>query len=194
MKKIDFKKYFENVKIKHAFLMIMACLLFAVGFANYHPDKLETKEFAVVENENEDMIGDVELVSSGSVVENDTISLESHNDDYFGNIRIERDSMYSKMLDTYNKMLSNDKLAETQKSIAIKEIETITNNQNAIMIAENLIRNKGFEDVVILANSDIINVIVKSAVLSDEDIVKIQNVIEREFGVSLENVNISNKN
>ena len=62
------------------------------------------------------------------------------------------------------------------------------------MIAENLIKNKGFEDAVVLANEDVINVVVKSAALSNEDIGKIQNIIERQFGVSLENVNISNKN
>ena len=233
MKSFDFKKYFEKIKnveidklkLKQTSLIIIACLLFGIGFANYHPEKREdNKEFAVVENENTDMIGDVELVSSGSVVENETeneigsevgVALEGKNgekgeivenifeekmegekksqDDYFENIRIERDSMYSKMLETYHVMLENDKLAETQKSIAVTEIERITNNQNAIMIAENLIKNKGFEDAVILANVDMVNVIVKAAVLSNEDIGKIQNIIEREFKVSLENVNISNQ-
>ena len=91
-------------------------------------------------------------------------------------------------------IVDNEKLSETQKSIAIQEISQITKNQNAIMISENLIKNKGFEDAVVLANSDIINVVVKSAFLSNEDIVKIQNIIQREFEVSLENVNISNKN
>ena len=102
--------------------------------------------------------------------------------------------MYSRMLETYNKMIDNKNLAETQKSIAVQEIEKITNNQNSIMISENLIKNKGYQDAVVFANGDIINIIVKSPALSNEDIGKIQNIIEREFKVSLENVNISNKN
>lgn len=179
-------------KIKQISLIVLACMLFGLGFINYNfgNAKEDINEYAVVENENADMIGDVELVSSGAVVENETIV---QNTDYFDNIRIERDSMYSSMIDTYNKMIDNKNLAETQKSIAVQEIEKITNNQNAIMISENLIKNKGFEDAVVLANSDVINVIVKTSFLSNEDISKIQNIIEREFKVSLENVNISNK-
>lgn len=192
MIKINFEKL-NKEKVKQVSLIILACMLFGVGFLNYRSgtENLEDNEFAIVENENADMIGDVELVSSGSVVENETIA---ENTDYFDNIRIERDSMYASMIDTYNKMIDNKNLAETQKSIAVQEIEKITNNQNAIMITENLIKNKGFEDAVVLANSDVINVIIKVPVLSNEDIGKIQNIVEREFNVPLENVNISNKN
>ena len=209
MKKIDFKCYFKKINkdiFKQYTLVIMALLLFTLGFINYNPDYSEdANKIAVVENENADMIGDVELVSSGSVVENEEIigaivennlvpESTSDTSNYFETVRIERDAMYSRMLETYNKMIDNEKLAETQKSIAVQEIEKITNNQNSIMISENLIKNKGFEDAVVLANEEVINVVVKSAALSNEDIGKIQNIIERQFGVSLENVNISNKN
>lgn len=186
------KENFNKEKIKQVVLIVLGVSLFVFGFTNYKASFKESNEnkYAIVENENADMIGDVELVNSGSVVENETIV---PNKDYFDNIKIERDSMYSSMIETYNKMIENKNLAETQKSIAVNEIEKITNNQNAIMISENLIKNKGFEDAVVFANGDIINVIVKVPVLSNEDIGKIQNIIEREFNVPLENVNISNK-
>ena len=212
MKKANIKIYLEKVnkdKIKQGTLVIIACLLFSIGIINYNSAKKDEKnQMAIVENENTDMIGDVQLVNSesvvenenfveGSIVENDEYPIEnsekSDSSDYFESVRIERDSMYSRMLETYNKMIDNEKLAETQKSIAVQEIDKITNDQNAIMISENLIKNKGFEDAVVFSNDDIINVIVKTPVLKNEDIGKIQNIIEREFKVSLENVNISNK-
>lgn len=229
MKKISFKEYFENFKkisevnserqknnkekFKQITLFVIAVLLFVIGYTNYKPNNYEENgKIAISENENADMIGDVELVNSKSIVENDTVigSIVDNNNlfdnstiednsnlknvDYFESARIERDSMYSKMLETYHKMIDNTNLGEPQKSIAVQEIEKITNNQNAIMISENLIKNKGFEDAVVFANVDVINVIVKSSILSNEDIGKIQNIIEREFKVPLENVNISNKN
>ena len=212
MKKDNIKIYLEKVnkaKIKQVVLAMMACLLFVVGFINYNVGKNEEKnQMAIVENENTEMIGDVQLVNGesvvetenvveGSIVENNELSTQNSEkedeSDYFESVRIERDSMYSRMLETYNKMIDNEKLAETQKAIAVKEIDKITNDQNAIMISENLIRNKGFEDAVVFSNDDVINVIVKASVLNNEDIGKIQNIIEREFKVSLENVNISNK-
>ncbi len=53
--------------------------------------------------------------------------------------------------------------------------------------------NKGFDNVVVLVNNNAINVVIKTAHLSSEDIGKVQNVIEREFSVELSNVNISNR-
>lgn len=212
MKKSEIKIYLKKIskdKIKQATLLIVACLLFSIGIVNYNLDKNNEKnQMAIVGNETEDMIGDVELVNSGSVVENENVlegaivennetnsenSTSENTSDYFESVRIERDSMYSRMLETYNKMIDNEKLAETQKSIAVQEIDKITNDQNAIMISENLIKNKGFEDAVVFSNDNAINVIVKASALNTEDIGKIQNIIEREFKVSLENVNISNK-
>ena len=61
------------------------------------------------------------------------------------------------------------------------------------MIAENLIKNKGFENVVILINNDVVNVVVKSSSLSQEQISKIQNIISRELYIEVSNINIGNK-
>lgn len=210
------EKKLNMEKVKQVVLIGIAVILLGVGLANYEPSDNVNQQIAIVENE--DMIGDVQLVSSNAVVENenlissaivendnsnssilaknnDTIeNVESSNtDNYFETTRFERDSMYSKMLESYQKILDNENLVETQKAIAVQEISNINNNQNAIMISENLIKNKGYEDAVVLVNVDVINVVVKSAFLSNEDIGKIQNIIEREFDVSLENVNISSR-
>lgn len=203
------EKKLNMEKVKQVALIAIAIILLGVGFVNYNPEETSNGPMAIVKNE--DMIGDVELVSSNAVVENENIvssaivdnneqvsintesSSVSEDDNYFETTRLERDTMYSKMLESYNQILNNEKLVETQKAIAVQEISNITNNQNAIMISENLIKNKGYEDVVVLVNVDVINVVVKSAFLSNEDIGKIQNIIEREFEVDLEKVNISNR-
>ena len=165
---------------------------------------------------NTNNIGDVQLVSSNALVENEntTVSalvdnLENTNsntvdnsvstaitseEDYFTKTKLERDTMYSRMLESYQNIINNKELPETQKSIAVQEIDKINKAQNSIMIAENLIMNKGVDNVVILVNNNAINVVIKTAHLSNEDIGKIQNVIEREFAVDLSQVNISSRN
>ena len=52
---------------------------------------------------------------------------------------------------------------------------------------------KGFEDSVILANGDSINVIVKATELGTEEIAQIQNIITREMGNKIENIHIMKK-
>ena len=99
--------------------------------------------------------------------------------------------MYSQTLETYQKMIDNEKLTNEQKAIAMQEVSKITEEKNAIQIAENLIKNKGYENVVILKNSENVNVIVKAKKLETEDVAKIQNIITRELNVDLSKINIS---
>lgn len=134
------------------------------------------------------------------VVPNDnleqTIGTNSNmdSDEYFSSTRLERENMYSQMLETYQKMIDSKEITNDQKGIGIQEINNITNQKNAIMIAENLIKNKGFEDVVILISNNTASVIVKAGTLSNEQIAQIQNIVCRELSFELENINITQKN
>ena len=114
-------------------------------------------------------------------------------DEYFTNSRLDRDKMYSQMLETYQKILEGNTISETQKAVATEEIAKINNTKNAIMISENLIKNKGFEECVIFVNDTSISIIVKTKELTQEQIAQIQNIIAREMNAEIENIHISNK-
>ena len=101
--------------------------------------------------------------------------------------------MYSQTLDTYQKIIENESISVDQKAIAQKEISKINEQKNSIMIAENLIKVKGFEDLIIFINGENVSVIVKSDKLEEKEIAQIQNIVTRELGVKIENINISNK-
>ena len=118
---------------------------------------------------------------------------ETSGDQYFAELRLERDKMYSQMLESYQKILSNSQISETQKEISEKKIKKINDTRNAIMIAENLIKNKGFQDLIIFINGDSISIIVKAKELKEEQIAQIQNIISRELKGEIENIHISNK-
>lgn len=114
-------------------------------------------------------------------------------DEYFTKSRLERETMYSQMIESYQKILSNNNMSESQKSTAQKEIKRINEEKNAIMITENLIKTKGFEDLVIFINDESINAIIKSAKLKSDQIAQIQNIVTRELKAKIENIHISNK-
>ena len=122
-----------------------------------------------------------------------TTVTENSGNQYFAELRLERDKMYSQMLESYQKILSNSQISETQKEIAENEIKKINDTRNAIMIAENLIKNKGFQDLIIFINGDSISIIVKAKELKEEQIAQIQNIISRELKGEIENIHISNK-
>ena len=101
--------------------------------------------------------------------------------------------MYSQMIESYEKILQNETISSEQKAIAQTEIKKINDLKNSIMITENLIKTKGFEDVVIFVNDTSVNVIIKAEKLEQEQTAQIQNIITRELKADINNVHISNK-
>ena len=149
-------------------------------------DKIKSNEQNTEIKENDENVAKNEINTSTTVTENS-------GDQYFAELRLERDKMYSQMLESYQKILSNNQISETQKEISENEIKKINDARNAIMIAENLIKNKGFQDLIIFINGDSISIIVKAKELKEEQIAQIQNIISRELKGEIENIHISNK-
>ena len=149
----------------------VALMLVAAGYFNY-----TTFEKDTVETYSEDVnqideqyanVGDAVLVSNNEVenqvneTENTNVTTENvseptssnnsddkqqnnnqNSNDYFVNSKLERDKMYAEMLSNYEKIINNTK--------------------NAIMISENLIKTKGFENCVILVNETSVNVVIQT--------------------------------
>lgn len=114
-------------------------------------------------------------------------------EDYFTNSKLERDAMYSQMIETYKNMLESSSVTAEQKAIATQEISNITNTKNSIMIAENLIQTKGFKNVVVFVNNESVNVVVGADELTAEQVAQLQNIISRELTAEVANIHISNK-
>lgn len=114
-------------------------------------------------------------------------------DDYFEKSKLERDTMYSQMIETYENILNSTNAEETQKQSATDEIKKINDTKNSIMICENLIKTKGFEKSIIFVNDASISIIIGATGISQEEVAQIQNIISREMGAEIENIHISTK-
>ena len=150
-----------------------------------------------VQNETTEEIIDANNVQTTNEEQNTTIETSSNNpevdDDYFTKSKLERETMYSQMSETYQKILENEKIPSDQKDIAENEIKNINDKKNAIMITENLLKTKGFEDAVIFINDPSVNVVLKQNNLDTKQIAQIQNIIQRELKTEIENIHISSQ-
>lgn len=145
----------------------------------------------VIENEN---VNQIENEISENTIENEVIYTSSQNiDEYFTTSKLERNTMYSQKIETYQDILSNNNVSDAQKKIAQEQIAKANKEQNAIMIAENLIKTKGIDDLIIFVNGESINVIVKGDDLEKDEIAQIQNIVTRELEADIANVHIMNK-
>lgn len=195
-------------------VLVIALMLVTAGYLNYNTNYeqetvttstnvVQTEEIA--EENDTTSIGDATLVNSNDIVENEaeenatqtnaeTITTTANEqEDYFTSSKLERDKMYSQMIETYQKILESSTISNEQKTIASQEISNINNTKNAIMIAENLIKTKGFKDCVIFVNDKSISVIIQSEQMQEEQIAQVQNIVAREMKAEIEDIHISNK-
>ena len=197
------------IKKNQLTILVISLMLVTAGYLNYNENIPTSVEIADVgdatlvssnlanglENQtNNEMVGN-EIASSISINEkNDQTNSEVvDTKEYFNSSRLERDSMYSQMLESYQKILESTTTSEKQKNNAQEEIDKINKTKNAIMISENLIKTKGFEDVIIFQNDNSINLVIDKEELKKEDIAQVQSIIAREMGVKIENIHIMNK-
>ena len=206
------------LKKNQVIISVIAIMLIAAGYMNYTANNKQTLQTAAVkDSEKYGDLGDATLVSANAVFENveetgalventpentetvteNTVSETSvpavSDNQYFAESKLEREKMYSQMLESYQKIINNSQISDTQKEISQNEIKKINDTKNAIMISENLLKNKGFEDLIIFVNGDSISVVIKAKELTQEQIAQVQNIIVRELKADIENIHISNK-
>ena len=162
---------------------------------NSNEDTKFTSE--LVENENETDKNVKNNNESKNTKENndakETSAKAESGDSYFATSRLARDTMYSQMIESYEKILENQSISTEQKGITQTEIKKINDLKNSIMITENLIKTKGFSDVIIFVNDTSVNAIIKADSLKQEETAQLQNIITRELKVDIDNVHISCK-
>lgn len=145
-------------------------------------NEIENSTTNVVENNTDNVTNNLEKTNT---------SIADLDNNYFAQSRLDRDNMYSQMLENYQKMLETDNLNAEEKTDAQEEIKRINNEKNAIMIAENLIKTKGFEDVILFVNNGNVSVIIKAETLDENQVAQIQNIITRELAVQVTKINVS---
>lgn len=202
------------IKKNQIIIFVFALMLIAAGYMNYNQNATASLETAGLLNSEEVAgIGDAQLVNSNNVVneqetvinkegetieennsnnnEDELVQINSSSADYFESSKLEREKMYSQMLETYKKILESSTISEEQKAISQNEITKIQNTKNSIMIAENLIKNKGIDNVIIFVNDYSISVIVDAEQLGEAEIAQIQNIVVRELNAKIEDIHVS---
>lgn len=207
------------LKRNQVIIYVIAIMIMTAGYLNYttNTDKQSVETSIQMESKDDTLladIGDATLVNSNDVITENSDSTDTNNGqelatngkseeiqtnsevtkgDYFVQSKLERETMYSQMIETYEKVLNSSNSLETQKQTATQEITKINETKNSIMISENLIKTKGFENVIIFVNDKSISVIVESEEMKQEEVAKIQNIISREMKADINDIHISTK-
>lgn len=182
---------FSVIKKNQILTWSLIIVLGVAGYINYQgdPANIYAKEVTNIMDEN---LGDAIFVDGTNLVADvKDKNYKYTSDEYFSKMREERDEHYENQLETYEKIILAADSGAEQKEIATSEIRRISNEKNAVLVAENLIKLNGFGDGLILVNNDSANVVVLDNELDSSKIVKIQNIVQKELDIAIEKVHIT---
>ena len=110
--------------------------------------------------------------------------------DFFAAYRDERDSVRTQELAYLDAIVAQGADSETLSDAQQQKLELV-NAMETELTVENLVRAKGFSDVIVSFHKGNISVVVGAETLSDEQVAQILDIVLRETGKSAENVKIS---
>ncbi|MBQ7278038.1 MAG: SpoIIIAH-like family protein [Clostridia bacterium] len=109
---------------------------------------------------------------------------------FFDVYRSERDSVRTQEL-AYLDAIVAQGADEATLSDAQKQKLNLVNCMESELNAENLIRSKGFREVIVSMHNGAVNVIVDADALSDEQVAQILDIVLRQTGQTAENIKVS---
>lgn len=184
-----------------------ALLTASKDYQNYELMEMENnEEYALEEDDDyidivdsveakEENVEDIaEVVSTGNTeISELDVEASAANRNYFVEYRLSRDKLRAGMVDRLNEIVKNTQTTEEVRSDAQKEIIKIGNNSEKELQIEGLIKSKGFEEALVFLTDEDIKVVVSASELTEQDMVKILDIVKSETNFTTENIKIMKK-
>jgi stage III sporulation protein AH len=129
----------------------------------------------------------------GKKAKDQTASAETDSD-YFVGYQLQRSSLRSKMTEEYMKVLTDPEASKEALKEAQSKIDELMKVDKSESVMEDLIREEGFRDAVVITNDDhFVDVIVQSDKLSKKQVVKLIGMVKKQLGVPATQVSIAHR-
>lgn len=168
---------------------------------NYEEQQLEKmkKELVVGERvkddqeSSEEANAELETSAEPKESEEEVVVIAQNIDETFEVAHSEIDMDRNKILSMLTNVIENREIDVESKNQATLEKIKIIGYINQEVIIENLLKNKGFEEAVVLITDNSVNITVEKSSLNKSDIAKILDIAMRETDRPIEQIIIQNK-
>lgn len=135
------------------------------------------------------------VISSGNSTINEAMEtdISKANRNYFVEYRLSRDKLRANLVDRLDEIVNNSSTTETVRTEAQQEIIKLGNISEKELGIEGLIKSKGFTEALTFITDKDIKVVVDSKELSEQDMVKILDIVKSETNFDMNNIKIMKK-
>lgn len=202
-------------KIKrHAIIGLLVVLLVFTGYLNHQLTQQaqlkaskdyqnhELSKLAEMGDSDQDIAvaTDVDIIDSAGSTEVESNALEAMADEastssknYFVEYRLSRDKLRATLVERLDQIVNNSNTNEESIVEAQKEIMRLGNTSEKELQIEGLVKGKGYEDALVFLTEKDIKVVISSAELGEQDMVKILDIVKSETEYTMDNIKIMKK-
>ncbi len=175
------------LKRQTVWLLTMLSLIIVLS-VYYITSPIPTDQLAYVGDEveqNENFVEFQEVTGEelDEMFEDEKILTSFTNDEVFNSIRLERQIARDRLSEDYVAVIASVDASADVQSKALDNIESLRVLAQKEEMLETLIKTKGYEDVLVIAEGDEVKIIVKADELSREDAVKINLMAREQLGM-----------
>jgi len=126
--------------------------------------------------------------------ENKALQASKEANDFFAQAKMNKDITRAKDREVLEEIANDENATEEQRAEAYEKMLSLIDNSDKEMRIETLIKNKGFNDVVVLfGDNGSIDIVVKAPSISSVEVAQISEIASRQTGVDISNIYVSNK-
>lgn len=115
------------------------------------------------------------------------------NRNYFIEYRLSRDKLRATLIDRLNEIINNENTKEDIRASAQNEIIALGQVAELELSIEGLIKAKGFEDALVFLGDNSVRIVVSVNELTEQDVVKIFEIVKNETSIEASNIKIMKK-
>lgn len=135
-----------------------------------------------------------EVVSTSKNELTEAMNAETTSDrNYFVDYRLSRDKLRAGMVDRLDEIVTNAQTAVEVRTKAQEEIMKIGNISEKELQIEGLVKSKGFEEALVFMTDTDIKVVVSISEFTEQDMVKILDIVKSETSFTADNIKIMKK-
>jgi stage III sporulation protein AH len=135
----------------------------------------------------------VGAIDESLIVTSDDLSEVANADAYFEEVRATINMDRNQVISMLTDVIEETKDGTAEKNNATQQKLKIIDYMNKEKVIENLIKNKGFEDALVLMTDNSVNVTVNKQEITQSDVAKIYDIVMRETGREASQIVIQSK-
>ena len=182
------------MKKRNLILIVLVLALGAAVYLNWQlaPEIVTADDVAGQSSEYEadETLGEAKFVDAQQDESVSDLEAESTGKDYFTQAKLSRENTHNDAMKELEEIINNSELDDSTKAAAVSKAaelaETMKNETNI----ENLIKAKGFDDVLVTVGENQTTVVIKSDGLSANEVAIIKDVIVSQLGIPASSVKI----